>query len=128
MAISVLKSHVFRNQNSLELLWPQPLLLPYKNGGFQRRQFSQPALLLLPHRRPLLPRSVPFRHSLRLPTAAFPPLLRRRLLPLCSAMSSLSSSAPDGDKSASATAAAKTVSAPHLLTLFIYAFFFRGDY
>ncbi|KAL0316216.1 UNVERIFIED_CONTAM: Acylphosphatase [Sesamum radiatum] len=78
MAISILKSHNFRNQ----LLWPN-------NGGFRCRRFTRFSLLLLPHHHPLLSHSLPLRHCFRLHP---PPLLRRRLHPLLYPMSSLSAS------------------------------------
>ncbi|KAK4386384.1 Acylphosphatase [Sesamum angolense] len=81
MAISILKSHNFRNQ----LLWPN-------NGGFRSRRFTQFPLLLLPHHRPLLSHSLPLRHCFRLHPPPLPPLLRRRLHPLLYPMSSLSAS------------------------------------
>ncbi|EYU38558.1 hypothetical protein ABFS82_12G142900 [Erythranthe guttata] len=72
-------------QNSLELLlWPQPV-------NNVCRQFPQLNLLLLPHRLPLPSHSLPIRRCFHLPATPLPPLLRRRLLPLCSPMSSLNS-------------------------------------
>ncbi|KAL0336912.1 UNVERIFIED_CONTAM: Acylphosphatase [Sesamum calycinum] len=81
MAISILKSHNFRNQ----LLWPN-------NGGFRCRRFTRFPLLLLPHHHLLLSHSLPLRHCFRLHPPPLPPLLRRRLHPLLYPMSSLSAS------------------------------------
>lgn len=109
MAISILKSHIFRKQNSLQLLWP----LPTNNGGFRCRRFPQFPLLLLPHHLPLLSHSLPFRHCFRVHPPPLSPLLRRCLHPLFYPMSSLSASQDAGN---STSTEAKTVSAPHPLT------------
>ncbi|KAK6126218.1 hypothetical protein DH2020_040039 [Rehmannia glutinosa] len=92
MAISVLKPHIFRKQNSLhQLLWPHA---PINNAGsFRSRRFPKfHPLLLLPHHLHFLSDSLPFPNCSHLPLSPFPPLLQRRLRPLFSAMSSLSSS------------------------------------
>ncbi|KAL7133463.1 hypothetical protein ABFS83_12G142800 [Erythranthe nasuta] len=102
--MAVISTRVFRQQNSLELLlWPQRV----NNVGFQCRQFTQLNLLLLPHRLPLPSHSLPIRRCFHLLATPLPPLLRRRLLPLCSPMSSLNSD--HNPTSSAATAAAKTV-------------------
>ncbi|KAK6126170.1 hypothetical protein DH2020_040089 [Rehmannia glutinosa] len=92
MAISVLKPHIFRKQNSLhQLLWPHT---PINNAGsFRSRRFPRfHPIHLLPHHLHFLSDSLPFPRCSRIPLSPFPPLLQRRLRPLFSPMSSLSSS------------------------------------
>ncbi|KAI3447565.1 hypothetical protein Pfo_004230 [Paulownia fortunei] len=105
MAISILKSHIFRKQYSLQLLWPHTP----NNAGFRCRRFPQFPLLLLPHHLHFLSHSLPFRYCSRLPSPPFPPVLRRRLHPLFSLMSSLTSSQDTDNPTSPAAKTARVV-------------------
>ncbi|PIN11527.1 Acylphosphatase [Handroanthus impetiginosus] len=98
MAISALKSHVFRKLNSVDVLWPHPI----NNGGLLSRRFPQFPLLLLPyHLRAFRSHSLSFLHCFHLPPLPFRPLLRRRLHPLFSPMSTLNLSQDSGNPTSS---------------------------
>ncbi|KAL3623348.1 hypothetical protein CASFOL_032164 [Castilleja foliolosa] len=103
MAISVLKPHIFRKQNSLDLPWRHTI----SNAVLRCKRFPRfPPLLLLSRPLHFLPNTLSFPNCTLLPTSPFPPLLRGRLHTLFSPMSSLSSS-PDADNPTSTDA--KTV-------------------
>ncbi|KAL6499072.1 hypothetical protein OROHE_026373 [Orobanche hederae] len=82
MATSILKFHILRHPNSLQLLWPH-------NGGFSCRRFSQYTVVLLPHHLHFPCLSPPLPRSCRLHPPPLRPLLRRHFLPQFSPMSSL---------------------------------------